>query len=91
MSVITRLAPPSLQGYQRSWLPRDIVAGVTLAAVVIPETMARSLQRAAAPRMGSGRFPCRREDVRSGLVYARSGVVDSERPKPEVARLTVEQ
>ena len=56
MSVITRLAPPSLQGYQRSWLPRDIVAGVTLAAVVIPETMARSLQRAAAPRMGSGVF-----------------------------------
>jgi high affinity sulfate transporter 1 len=39
MSVITRLAPPSLQGYQRSWLPRDIVAGVTLAAVAIPETM----------------------------------------------------
>jgi high affinity sulfate transporter 1 len=37
--VITRLAPPSLQGYQRSWLPRDIVAGVTLAAVAIPETM----------------------------------------------------
>jgi Sulfate permease family len=39
MSVITRLAPPSLWGYQRSWLPRDIVAGVTLAAVAIPETM----------------------------------------------------
>src|SRR5688572_358977 len=39
MSVITRLAPPSLQGYQRSWLPRDIVAGATLAAVAIPETM----------------------------------------------------
>jgi high affinity sulfate transporter 1 len=37
--VITRLAPPSLQGYQRSWLPRDVVAGVTLAAVAIPETM----------------------------------------------------
>ena len=39
MSVISRLAPPSLQGYQRSWLPRDVVAGVTLAAVAIPETM----------------------------------------------------
>jgi hypothetical protein len=39
MSVISRLAPSSLQGYQRSWLPRDVVAGVTLAAVAIPETM----------------------------------------------------
>jgi MFS superfamily sulfate permease-like transporter len=39
VSVITRLAPQSLQGYQRSWLPRDIVAGVTLAAVAIPEVM----------------------------------------------------
>jgi MFS superfamily sulfate permease-like transporter len=39
MSVINRLAPQSLRGYQRSWLSRDIVAGVTLAAVAIPETM----------------------------------------------------
>jgi MFS superfamily sulfate permease-like transporter len=39
VSVITRLAPQSLQGYQRSRLPRDIVAGVTLAAVAIPEVM----------------------------------------------------
>ena len=39
MSVITRLAPRALQGYQRSWLPSDIVAGVSLAAVAIPETM----------------------------------------------------
>ena len=39
MSVISRLAPPSLQGYERSWLSRDVVAGVTLAAVAIPETM----------------------------------------------------
>ncbi len=39
VSVITRLAPPSLQSYQRGWLPREIVAGVTLAAVTIPEVM----------------------------------------------------
>ncbi|HEY6682525.1 MAG TPA: SulP family inorganic anion transporter [Propionibacteriaceae bacterium] len=37
--MINRLAPQSLRGYQRSWLSRDIVAGVTLAAVAIPETM----------------------------------------------------
>jgi hypothetical protein len=39
VSMITRLAPPSLQSHQRGWLPRDIVAGVTFAAVAIPEVM----------------------------------------------------
>jgi len=39
VSVITRLAPPSLWSYQRGWLPKDTVAGVTLAAVTIPEVM----------------------------------------------------
>jgi len=34
-----RLTPPALQGYQRSWLRADILAGPTLAAVAIPETM----------------------------------------------------
>ena len=31
--------PVSLRGYKRSWLATDLVAGVTLAAVAIPETM----------------------------------------------------
>ena len=35
----SRLAPESLRGYQRSWLRADIIAGLTLAAVAIPETM----------------------------------------------------
>lgn len=39
MPHTSRFAPRSLQGYQRSWLTRDVVAGVTLAAVAIPETM----------------------------------------------------
>jgi hypothetical protein len=39
MSATTRLAPPSLWSYQRCWLPKDTVAGVTLAAVTIPEVM----------------------------------------------------
>ena len=34
-----RLTPPALRGYQRSWLRTDVIAGVTLAAVAIPETM----------------------------------------------------
>ncbi|GAA3628207.1 SulP family inorganic anion transporter [Microlunatus ginsengisoli] len=34
-----RLTPPALRGYQRSWLRADILAGATLAAVAIPETM----------------------------------------------------
>jgi high affinity sulfate transporter 1 len=33
------LMPVSLQGYQRSWLTGDLVAGATLAAVAIPECM----------------------------------------------------
>ena len=31
--------PRSLRGYRRSWLAVDLVAGVTLAAIAIPETM----------------------------------------------------
>ncbi|WP_426593405.1 SulP family inorganic anion transporter [Cellulomonas sp. McL0617] len=33
------LMPESMRGYQRAWLSRDVIAGVTLAAVAIPETM----------------------------------------------------
>src|SRR3954469_23303514 len=33
------VAPASLRGYRRSWLTGDVVAGATLAAVAIPETM----------------------------------------------------
>ena len=33
------LVPRALRGYQRSWLAVDLVAGATLAAVAIPETM----------------------------------------------------
>ncbi|MGW1344348.1 SulP family inorganic anion transporter [Kribbella sp. NPDC002412] len=33
------LIPEPLRGYQRAWLARDIVAGLTLSAVAIPEVM----------------------------------------------------
>lgn len=33
------LVPEPLRGYQRAWLARDIIAGLTLAAVAIPEVM----------------------------------------------------
>ena len=33
------LRPVAFRGYQRSWLRTDMIAGVTLAAVAIPETM----------------------------------------------------
>jgi MFS superfamily sulfate permease-like transporter len=39
MSIVKSFVPVSLRGYQRSWLTGDIVAGVTLAAVAIPECM----------------------------------------------------
>lgn len=33
------LVPEPLRGYQRAWLARDIIAGLTLSAVAIPEVM----------------------------------------------------
>jgi high affinity sulfate transporter 1 len=33
------LVPQSLRGYQRVWLLRDVIAGLTLSAVAIPEVM----------------------------------------------------
>jgi high affinity sulfate transporter 1 len=39
MSILARLTPESLRGYQPGWLTGDVIAGVTLAAVAIPETM----------------------------------------------------
>ena len=37
--VVSRLVPRSLQGYQRRWLGADVLAGLTLAAIAIPEVM----------------------------------------------------
>ncbi|KJR07217.1 SulP family inorganic anion transporter [Gordonia sp. PS3] len=39
---LTRLRPPALSGYQRSWLRADVLAGASLAAVAIPEAMGYS-------------------------------------------------
>ena len=39
MSLLTRVAPESLRGYKRNWLSTDLLAGVTLAAIAIPECM----------------------------------------------------
>ena len=36
---VSRFVPESLRGYRRSWLRTDIAAGLTLAAVAVPETM----------------------------------------------------
>ena len=38
-AVARRVLPAWLRGYRREWASRDIVAGVTLAAVAIPECM----------------------------------------------------
>ena len=38
-SVLKDFVPVSLRGYKRSWLVTDLVAGATLSAVAIPETM----------------------------------------------------
>src|SRR6202044_701040 len=39
MSGLARVTPDSLRGYQRAWLSGDVIAGITLAAVAIPETI----------------------------------------------------
>lgn len=36
------MAPPALVGYRRSWLRADVAAGITLAAIAIPECMGYS-------------------------------------------------
>jgi MFS superfamily sulfate permease-like transporter len=37
--LVPKLTPESMRGYKPAWLSRDVIAGVTLAAVAIPETM----------------------------------------------------
>ena len=38
-AVVRRLLPGWSRGYRREWVSRDVIAGVTLAAVAIPECM----------------------------------------------------
>jgi high affinity sulfate transporter 1 len=38
--VTTRLLAPSLAGYRRSWAGRDVVAGLVLSALLVPQGMA---------------------------------------------------
>ena len=37
--LLNSLTPPSLVGYRVRWLGRDVLAGVTLAAIAIPECL----------------------------------------------------
>lgn len=39
MSVMSRIVPEWMRSYRRTWLVGDIIAGVTLAAIAIPEVM----------------------------------------------------
>ena len=39
MAVPAELTPVSLRQYNRAWLSTDVIAGLTLAAVAIPECM----------------------------------------------------
>ena len=42
LPVVGTLLPPWMVGYRMAWLRTDILAGVTLAAVAIPECMGYS-------------------------------------------------
>jgi SulP family sulfate permease len=35
-----RIVPDWISGYQRKWLPTDVIAGLTVAAILVPEGMA---------------------------------------------------
>ena len=39
MTAISKILPTWMRGYQASWLSADVIAGVTLAAIAIPEVM----------------------------------------------------
>ncbi|GAA3636360.1 SulP family inorganic anion transporter [Microbacterium awajiense] len=39
MSALAKVIPPWMREYKAGWLPADIIAGVTLAAIAIPEVM----------------------------------------------------
>src|SRR5580698_3737536 len=40
--VIRRMLAPSLRGYQRSWMTADLLAGMTLLVIAVPEQLATS-------------------------------------------------
>jgi SulP family sulfate permease len=42
----------SLHGYQRSWLPRDLIAGLTVWAVLVPEALAYASIAGVSPAVG---------------------------------------
>lgn len=60
---------PSLRGYRRSWLGRDILAGVSAGAVVIPQAMAYATIADLPPQIGL--YTC----IVPMLVYALLGGV----------------
>ena len=39
MSVVSRVVPQWIRQYKMTWLSGDVIAGVTLAAIAIPEVM----------------------------------------------------
>jgi high affinity sulfate transporter 1 len=39
MSVLQKVVPAALRGYKREYLARDVIAGVTLSAIAIPEVL----------------------------------------------------
>ena len=64
----------TVRGYERAWLRRDVVAGVVLAAILIPQGMAYAAARRAAGGHGplhDGRLPGRLRPLRA-LARARA-------------------
>ncbi len=61
------IVPTSLRGYRRDWLRGDLLAGLTLAAIAIPEQLANARLTGVAPQTGFVAF------VAAGIVFAVIG------------------
>lgn len=62
------IVPTSLRGYRREWLRGDLLAGLTLAAIAIPEQLANARLTGVAPQAGFVAF------VAAAIVFAVVGV-----------------
>ena len=52
MSVGSRLLPPSFVGFQPAWVRADVIAGLTVWAVLVPESLAYATIAGVSPVVG---------------------------------------
>ena len=71
---------PSLRGYRRDWLRGDVLAGLTVWAVLVPEALAYASIAGVSPVVGLYAAPSG-EDISKARVYPSvRAAVDAARP-----------